>query len=120
MSRPQLVLLHGFLGFVRWGPFEYFRGVRDALRAIHIDALTPEVPADGTIAERAEVLARTLFRSRVPAFALLAHSMGGLDARYLVTNLDSDRRVKSLLTVATPHNGTPVALWVLESRGLAQ
>ena len=120
MSRPQLVLLHGFLGFVRWGPFEYFRGVGDALRAIHIDPLTPEVPADGTIAERAEVLARTLFRSRVPAFALLAHSMGGLDARYLVTNLDPDRRVKSLVTVATPHNGTPVALWVLESHGLTQ
>lgn len=120
MSRPQLVLLHGFLGFVRWGPFEYFRGVPDALRAIHIDPLTPKVPADGTIAERAEVLARTLFRSRMRAFALLAHSMGGLDARYLVTNLDSDRRVKSLLTVATPHNGTPLALWVLESRGLAQ
>ena len=44
--------------------------------------------------------------------------MGGLDARYLITFLDPDRRVKSLLTVATPHRGTPVATWLLESRGL--
>ena len=76
MSRPQLVLLHGFLGFVRWGPFEYFRGVGDALRAIHIDALTPEVPADGTIAERAEVLARTLFRSRSARLCLACAQHG--------------------------------------------
>jgi triacylglycerol lipase len=120
MSRPQLVLLHGFLGFVKWGPFEYFRGVRGALRKMNIDPITPEVPGAGTIVERAEVLARTLFRTKLPAFALVAHSMGGLDARYLITNLDPDRRVKSLITVATPHSGTPLALWFLESPGPMQ
>jgi triacylglycerol lipase len=43
--------------------------------------------------------------------------MGGLDARYLITHLDPDRRVKSLVTVATPHLGSPLAQWMLESRG---
>jgi triacylglycerol lipase len=116
-TRPQLALLHGFLGFVKCGPFEYFRGVREMLHGIHIDPLMPEVPGDGTIAERAEALAATLFRTRAPAFALIGHSMGGLDARYLITHLDPDRRVKSLLTVATPHHGTPLARWFLESPG---
>ena len=118
MVSPTLALLHGFLGFSRRGPIECFRGVEHALRRVHITPIMPEVPPAGTIVERAEALARQLFHSDAPAFALVAHSMGGLDARHLITYLDPDRRVKSLLTVATPHRGTPLATWVLESRGL--
>ena len=118
MSPPTLALLHGFLGFSHWGPIEYFRGVRKILCQKHIPPLIPEVPGSGSIAERAEMLARRLFRSNAPAFALIGHSMGGLDARYLITYLDPDRRVKSLLTVATPHSGTVLASWMLESRRL--
>ncbi len=117
MALPTLALLHGFLGFSNSGPIEYFRGVRKALRKKHLGPLIPDVPAAGTIAERAEALARKLFCSDAPAFALIGHSMGGLDARYLITHLDPDRRVKSLLTVATPHHGTVLAAWMLESRG---
>src|SRR5687768_18484908 len=114
MAPPTLALLHGFLGFSHYGPIEYFRGVRKALRQQHIRPLIPDVPGSGTIAERAETLARKLFHSDVPTFALIGHSMGGLDARYLITYLDPDRRVKSLLTVATPHSGTVLASWMLE------
>ena len=39
---------------------------------------------------------------------VVAHSMGGLVARYLVQRLDGDRRVDSLVTLGTPHGGT---LW---------
>ena len=117
MASPTLALLHGFLGFSRRGPIEYFRGVNKALRKNHIAPLIPEVPSAGSIVERAEALAHKLFSSNAPAFALVAHSMGGLDARYLITHLDPDRRVKSLLTVSTPHHGTPLAKWCLTSRG---
>lgn len=120
MARPVVALLHGFLGFVKWGPFEYFRGVRDALHQVHIDPFMPEVPAAGTIAERAEMLAHKLFQTDIPIFALVGYSMGGLDARYLITHLDPDRRIKSLITVSTPHRGSPLALWFLESHGLVQ
>ncbi|HEX8874475.1 MAG TPA: thioesterase, partial [Nitrosospira sp.] len=120
MVHPVVVLLHGFLGFVKWGPFEYFRGVRQALNRMHIDPFIPELPAAGTIAERAEVLAGKLFRSNTPAFALVGYSMGGLDARFLISHLDPDRRIKSLVTVSTPHQGSPLARWFLESRGLMQ
>jgi triacylglycerol lipase len=118
MTLPTTALLHGYLGFARRGPIVYFRGVERALRQRGIVALVPEVPAAGTVAERAEALARQLFRSDAPAFALVAHSMGGLDARYLIARLDPDRRIRSLLTVGTPHRGTPLADWMLESRGL--
>ncbi|SFW30830.1 triacylglycerol lipase [Nitrosovibrio sp. Nv17] len=118
MTAPTLALLHGFLGFSRRGPIEYFRGVGSALRERGIAPLTPEVRPAGTIAERAEALARTLLRGNAETFALVAHSMGGLDARYLIGHLDPDRRIRSLVTVATPHRGSPVAAWALEARGM--
>lgn len=117
MPPPALALLHGFLGFSHRGPIEYFRGVKETLREMHITPLIPEVPSTGTIAERAETLASKLFCGNAPAFALVAHSMGGLDARHLITYLDPDHRIKSLLTVSTPHRGSPLAAWMLESRG---
>lgn len=40
---------------------------------------------------------------------LIAHSLGGLDARYALTHLGLARRVRSLVTVGTPHHGTPLA-----------
>lgn len=116
MTLPTLALLHGYLGFSHRGPIEYFRGIGQTLRRMDIAYLIPEVPSSGAVAEQAEALARQLFRSNVPVFALIAHSMGGLNARYLITHLDPDRRVKSLLTIATPHRGTPLATWFLESR----
>jgi triacylglycerol lipase len=120
MARPVVALLHGFLGFVRWGPFEYFRGVSQALHQANVAHLMPEAPSAGTVAERADVLARKLFRTDIPTFGLVGYSMGGLDARHLITHLDPDRRIKSLITVSTPHRGSPLALWFLKSHGPIQ
>ncbi len=117
MPSPALALLHGYLGFTRCGPVEYFRDVEQALRRTGVIPIIPQAPPAGTVAERAEALARQLFRNDAATFALVAHSMGGLDARHLITHLDPDRRIKSLFTVATPHHGTPLATWFLESRG---
>jgi triacylglycerol lipase len=113
---PVPALLHGYLGFHRIGPIAYFRGLERAVRARGIEALFPALPPVGTIAERAQVLAKALLGRREAAFALIAHSMGGLDARFLISNLDPDKRIKSLTTVATPHLGTALARWFLESR----
>jgi triacylglycerol lipase len=118
MISPTPVLLHGFLGFSRRGPIHYFRGVAQALRETGIVPLVPEMPSAGTVRERAEALARQLFRSDTPTFALVAHSMGGLDARHLISHLDRDHRVKSLVSVGTPHRGTPVATTILNSDAL--
>jgi triacylglycerol lipase len=41
----------------------------------------------------------------------VAHSMGGLDARYLITHLGMAGRVQSLTTIASPHRGTAFADW---------
>lgn len=41
--------------------------------------------------------------------SIIGHSKGGLIGRYYVKRLGGDRRVKAVITLATPHNGTPTA-----------
>ena len=114
---PVPVLSHGFLGFVRQGPIVYFRNVERALRADGIAPLIPPVPPAASIAGRAEALARILDARGDASFVLFGHSMGGLDARYLAAHLDPDRRVKAVITVGTPHRGSPVAQRFLDETG---
>lgn len=47
---------------------------------------------------------------------LIGHSMGGLDARYLITHLQPEAfTVKTLTTIATPHRGSAFADYLLVS-----
>lgn len=48
---------------------------------------------------------------------LVSHSMGGLDARYLISKLQNDKniyKVLSLTTVSTPHHGSECADFLLD------
>lgn len=111
------VLLHGFLGFPRLGPIAYFRGVEAALRDCGVTPLIPALPPASSVSDRAEALAKVLKQHPSPTFVLIGHSMGGLDGRFLITHLDPEHRVRSLVTVATPHRGTAVARDILDGRG---
>jgi triacylglycerol lipase len=111
----NVVLVPGIFGFERFGPLEYFNGVARHLEEtfpdLHVRATTTD-PL-GTVAERAKVLADEivqLFGSSEDVH-LVAHSMGGLDARFLVSNnlAGMNARVKTIVTVAAPHSGSPVA-----------
>jgi pimeloyl-ACP methyl ester carboxylesterase len=44
--------------------------------------------------------------------ALIAHSMGGLVARYYLQRLGGARRVDTLVTLATPHHGSHAATFI--------
>lgn len=74
----------------------------------------------GTIEERARHLDRFLAkRLHGRDINLLAHSMGGLDARFLIAHLPNRAyTVRSLTTVATPHRGSPVMDWVRDTIGI--
>jgi triacylglycerol lipase len=43
--------------------------------------------------------------------------MGGLDARYMVTHLGMAQYVKALVTIASPHRGSPYADWAVRNVG---
>lgn len=121
-------MIPGFLGFVDLGRFEYFRGVCERLRAAHRTwgssptFVRVEIHPSASLRERATQLAQAMHehagQDRRPIH-LVAHSTGGLDARLLLTpgaslplSFDLERlliRVRSLVTIATPHHGTPLA-----------
>jgi triacylglycerol lipase len=111
--RYPLVLAHGLLGFdeIRIGGarHDYFRGVPARLEADGAVVHRARVAKTASVAARAEELAA--FIRDVPArrVNVVAHSMGGLDARYAVARLGLAGKVASLTTVGTPHLGTPIA-----------
>lgn len=48
---------------------------------------------------------------------IIAHSMGGLDARYYIEEKDGDEHVDTLVTVGTPHRGTTMSYLGLHTGG---
>jgi len=111
--RYPVVLAHGLLGFdeIKLGGarHDYFKGIPARLEADGAAVHRARVAKTAAIAARAEELAafiRALPERRVN---VVAHSMGGLDARYAIARLGLGGKVASLTTVGTPHLGTPIA-----------
>ncbi len=117
-SRHAIVLAHGFDASPdnRWG----FRGVEERLVKDGHVVHTARVSPYKTVADRAVELAGEVekavgkCRARPDCDAskvhIIAHSMGGLDARYLIRKVEGYKtRVASLTTISTPHHGTLIA-----------
>ncbi len=66
--------------------------------------------ANGSVTDNARVIKarilEVLRETGAEKVNIIAHSKGGLDARYMITHLDMGGRVASLTTVATPHHGS--------------
>jgi triacylglycerol lipase len=100
------------MGFDRLGPIEYFRGVRGLFESLGVRVLGWSGPNITSVEHRAEVLlGRLREHEREGPFNLIGHSMGGLDARCVISSLGGADLVASLTTIATPHHGTEAADW---------
>ena len=110
-ARYPIVLLHGFMGWDQVFFLDYFYHIRKVLENDGFTVYTPQVNPVASIETRAKQLAPMLDRifeeTGSDKINIIAHSMGGLDARYLITHGYGDR-IASLTTVGTPHHGTPV------------
>jgi triacylglycerol lipase len=115
--RAPVVLVHGLLGFGRVQVAgrtvaSYFPGIAEAIEAAGNRVLVPSLsPTEGT-AQRAQQLKDFILRySPHDPVHLIAHSMGGLDARYMISCLGMADHVLTLTTLGTPHRGTSFADW---------
>jgi triacylglycerol lipase len=124
----HVVLVPGFFGFANLGDFTYFGHVRDLILELGPPlGVTGEVVVASTeptasLTRRAALLCEAVTRllDRAPGrVSLIGHSSGGLDARLLCTpgvtlptGADPERcarAVRALVTISTPHHGTPLA-----------
>jgi triacylglycerol lipase len=124
MSDP-IVLVHGIFGFgqVMVGGVRiasYFRDIPEALRQRGYTVPDPpQLNPAGTVSERASDLKGYLQNPTNTDVVgkrihIVAHSMGGLDARFMISRLDMADRVLSLTTIGTPHHGSPIADLILQ------
>ncbi|KAF9996720.1 hypothetical protein BGZ80_000254 [Entomortierella chlamydospora] len=125
--RYPIVLCHGLFGFDKMGPdaiphlqIHYWKGIHQALNKLGAKVIVARVPRTGSIIERAEdlhkILSTTMEGSPVN---FVAHSMGGLDCRYLISHIhNKNYEVLSLTTLSTPHRGSPMMDWFRDNFGV--
>jgi triacylglycerol lipase len=118
IPRHPVVFCHGMLAFSLLkmqipDNLNCFSLLRGTLRERGIPVLFPQVPATSGVTPRAEQLREQILRWTEEPVNLIAHSMGGLDARYMISSLGMGDHVATLTTVSTPHRGSYLADWFL-------
>lgn len=127
MAVHHVVLIPGFFAFAGLGDLRYWSGVDVVLKrafdamGLEVDITEIETLPTASIRYRAarvlEAIERVAARDDGPIH-LVGHSTGGLDARLaaiptaaLATPAEcrACERVRSIVTIATPHYGTPLA-----------
>nr|WP_240449391.1 alpha/beta fold hydrolase [Streptomyces harenosi] len=109
-DRPPVVLLHGFIDnrsvFVLLRRSLARHGTRQIV-SLNYSPLTCDIRiAAELLGRHVEELCDRTGSGRVD---IVGHSLGGLIARYYVQRLGGDARVRTLVTLGTPHGGTKVA-----------
>ena len=128
LDKPVVVLHHGLFGYTSVGVgnfrWAYFQGIDKALKKAGHQVIVTKVHPCGGIPRRAAELKKAIHEGLSSLnlngdtrLLLVAHSMGGLDARYMIHSLGMHDRVAGLLSVTTPHRGSPYADWCVRHLG---
>lgn len=108
-TRYPLVLLHG-IGFRDLRYFNYWGRIPKELVRNGAVVYYGHQEAWGTIENNAEIIQKKineiLEENHCGKVNIIAHSKGGLDARYLISGLHMEDKVASLTTISTPHRGS--------------
>lgn len=98
--------------------FHYFKGIASYLKKHGFEVYHSSVSFAADVATRARDLRREiekiLKKTGHKKVHIIAHSMGGLDARHMIVNENMASKVATLSTIGTPHWGTSVADAALE------
>ncbi|MBM7169673.1 alpha/beta fold hydrolase [Streptomyces sp. G44] len=109
-GRPPVLLVHGFID--NRSVFVLLRRALAQDGGRHVESLNYS-PLTRDIRTAAELLGRHVEelceRTGHRRVDIVGHSLGGLIARYYAQRLGGDVRVRTLVTLGTPHAGTRVA-----------
>lgn len=108
-ARFPLVLVHGS-GYRDNGKIGYWGRIPKALRSEGAQVFCSHQDAWGALETNTQMLMRTILAALEQTGAekvnLLAHSRGGIEARYAVRQPELAGKVASLTTISTPHHGS--------------
>jgi triacylglycerol lipase len=119
-----VVLVHGiavkddFKAFAIWGR------IPETLRSSGVEVHLGGTDAWGSIEGNALILKAAIDRITSSGGAakvnIVAHSKGGIDARYLISSLGCSAKVASLTTIDSPHRGSELADLAVRQRPLGR
>ena len=106
---------------VKTDMLHYFRGIRSHLQDAGFSAHHTSAGFGESLQTRAGLLKTQLegilASTGAEKIHIVAHSMGGLDARFVIAKLGMAGRVASLTTIGTPHFGSSFADFMLNEKG---
>lgn len=107
-TKYPILLVHG-MGFrdgriCYWGRIPAVLGKHGA--EVYFGGQEANATVERNAALLAERLSAVLEKTGAEKVNIIAHSKGGIEARYLISALGAGGRVASLTTVCTPHNGS--------------
>lgn len=112
--RYPIVLVHGYAGSDQFIlGIDYFYGIKEALEDQGAKVFVVDMNAFATSSVRAQQLKtfilRVLALTGKPKVNIIAHSQGGLTARYMISNLGMAGKVASLVMISAPNRGTALS-----------
>ncbi|HOP64970.1 MAG TPA: hypothetical protein PK906_16450 [Spirochaetota bacterium] len=112
-TKYPVILVHGIAFRDKTVMIKYWGNVPDKLHEYGAVVHTGGQEAYGTIRENSILLKKKIKEilqiTGSEKVNIIAHSRGGIEARYMISRLDMNNSVASLTTVATPHRGSAMA-----------
>ncbi|MBT3984481.1 MAG: alpha/beta hydrolase [Bacteriovoracaceae bacterium] len=104
------------LGHLKWG--EYYGEVQKVLASMGIEnhVLPSDINGNYSVEQRAKKVARFVKRwgKKGKKVLLFGHSMGGLAVRVALRDYSIHKYLSAVITVSTPHRGTPLVDFLLK------
>ena len=116
-TKYPVVLVHGMMvkDFSFWPAF---RGITDFLRKQNVAVYVSNQDGLGAIATNAaqlkDEILEILQKESCEKVNIIAHSKGGVDARFMISRLGMGSHVASLTTLSTPHHGSGLSAKLLQ------
>lgn len=117
MTKYPVILVHG-IALKDSKVFRSFGKIDKKLKEQGYCVYVSRQDGFGTTANNAQQLKaeieRILQTENAEKVNLIAHSKGGLDCKYLISELCMEDKIASLTTLCTPHKGSPVASKIMK------
>jgi triacylglycerol lipase len=108
-----IVFVHGIIAHDRTSSLRFWGRIPDTLRQKGAEVFFGNTDAWGVYESNARILKLTVEKAlratKKGKVNIIAHSKGGVDARYFIWKYGFGDRVASLTTVCTPHRGSELA-----------